>query len=345
MSTMRAARLQTADGIDSVTIEQLPVPEPGSGEVRVRIVTAALNHRELWISKGMYPRMQLPTTIGADASGIVDAVGPTADANLLGREVVIYPGLEWGVDEALPAPSFGLLGMPGPGTLAEYLVVPAENVAEKPPHLSFAEAAALPLAGLTAWRALFTKAKIAPGERLLVTGIGGGVAGFALLFAHAAGARVFVTSGSDEALERARGLGAVAGFDYRAEKWASQLGEASGGIDVVVDGAPSASFPAYCRRLATGARVVIYGSTGGLQFPVSAPELFLRNLAIIGTNVGNRREFDDMLAFVATNRLVPPIDRTFELGESVAALRHLRDHHTFGKVVVATTCDEPENSR
>ena len=201
--------------------------------------------------------------------------------------------------------------------------------------MSFIEAAALPLAGLTAWRALFTKAMIEPGEKLLLTGVGGGVAGLALLFGHAAGAKVFVTSGSDEGLERAHHLGAVAGFDYRQDDWGKALADASGGIDVVVDGAPSAAFRAYSRCLATGARIVIYGSTGGLQFPVSAPDLFLRNLNLIGTNVGNPREFRDMVAFVEARELVPPIDSLFPIEESVEALRHLRDHHRYGKVVIA----------
>ncbi|MDE2462525.1 MAG: zinc-binding dehydrogenase [Alphaproteobacteria bacterium] len=332
---MRALALKSADGLDAVSFETMEAPQPGRGEVRVALKAAALNHRELWIIKGQYPGMQLPTTLGADGAGVVEAVGDGVDGSLVGQHVVLYPGLGWGDDPRYPAQQFGLLGMPGPGTIAEQITVAADSIVPKPPHLDFNAAAAVPLAGLTAWRGLVTKAQLKPGEKLLVTGAGGGVATFAIAFGVALGAEVYVTSGSDATLQQAQKLGAKAGFNYKDEGWRKALPKASGGLDVVFDGAPTSGYANYGRALKMGARVVVYGSTGGMSFPVNAPELFLKNVSIIGTNVGNLAEFRAMLNFVAEKKLQPVIDRTFPFDQAKEALAYLRDSHAFGKVTIA----------
>jgi NADPH:quinone reductase-like Zn-dependent oxidoreductase len=190
---MRVLGLQAADGLDAVSLSTAPDPTPGPGEVRVALRAAALNHRELWITRGQYPGMVLPATLGADGAGVIDAVGQGVDAALIGQEVVLCPGLRWGNDPRYPAADFGLLGMPGPGTLADAIVVPAASAVAKPPHLDFAAAAAVPLAALTAWRGLVTKAALRPGEKLLVTGAGGGVATFAILLGLAMPASITKT--------------------------------------------------------------------------------------------------------------------------------------------------------
>ena len=172
---MRALTLTAATGLDGVSLAEVPTGSPGPGEVRVALKAAALNHRELWITKGLYPGMVLPATLGCDGAGVVEAVGDGVDAALIGREVVLYPGLGWGDDPAYPAAAFGLLGMPGPGTIAESIVVPAASAVAKPAHLDWSAAAAVPLAALTAWRGLFTKGALQPGDKLLITGIGGGL--------------------------------------------------------------------------------------------------------------------------------------------------------------------------
>lgn len=331
---MRVVTLRSTDGLDAVSLETVPDPSPGPGDIRVALRAASVNHRELWITKGQYPGMKLPATLGADGAGVVDRVGDGVDAKLIGREVVLYPGLDWGEDARSPAAAFGLLGMPGPGTLADYIIVPAASAVAKPAHLDFAAAAAVPLAALTAWRGLVTKGELKAGEKLLVTGVGGGVATFALLFGKAMGAEVFVTSGSDDTLGKALALGAKAGFNYKDEAWRKALPKASGGIDVVFDGAPGASYASYGRALAMGARVVVYGSTGGLSFPVNAPELFLKNIRIIGTNVGNLAEFQAMMEFVTEHKIAPVIDRGFTLDQAKEALAYLENGHSFGKVVV-----------
>jgi zinc-binding alcohol dehydrogenase/oxidoreductase len=331
---MRA--LQLAAGDASPSLVDIDCPDPGVGEVRVKLHAAALNHRELWIARGQYPGMRLPCTMGCDGAGVVESLGVGVGGVEIGAAVALYPGLQWGENAEFPAAEFGLLGMPGPGTIANSICVPAENAVAKPLSLSFEEAAATGLAGLTAWRALVSKARLRAGERVFISGIGGGVATFALRFAVAMGATVFVSSGSAETLDKARALGAAAGFDYHDPDWRKSVPRVTGGIDVVIEGAPAGSYANYARALNMGARVVVYGSTGGPQFTVNAPELFLKNVALMGTNVGNLEEYKAMLAFVEQHRLRPAIDRTFRFEQAADALQYLASGHGFGKVTIVS---------
>lgn len=331
---MRALVLELAEGVDAARLHDIPVPSPKPGEVRVSLRAAALNHRELWIARGQYPGMALPCILGADGAGIVEAVGEGVDEALLGTECVIYPGLDWGDDERFPSSRFRLLGMPEPGTLAQAICVPADNLVAKPEHLDFAQAAALPTAGLTAWRGLVTKAALREGETLLVTGAGGGVATFAMLFGIAMGARTFITTGNDATISKAVALGAAAGFNYRGAEWRSDFRKSSGGADVVFDGAPSAAMSDYMRALKIGARIVVYGSTGGSKANFLAPDLFLRHATLFGTAIGTPDEFRAMLRFVAEKKIKPVIEKQFTLGESADALAWLETSHSFGKIVV-----------
>lgn len=332
--TMRALYLDEAEGVEGATVADRPRPSPGPGEVRVALRAAALNHREIWIAKGRYPGISLPATLGADGAGVIDVVGEGVDEGLIGAEVMLYPGLEWGDDPAIPSPAFALLGMPGPGTIAEAICVRADRVVVKPAFLSFVEAAAWPLAGLTAWRALFTKGRFASGETVLITGAGGGVAGCAIAIAAAAGARVFVTSSSAETIAAACAAGAMGGVDYRADDWGVALHDLSGGIDIVIDASPSQGYGHYRRAMRRGGRIVIYGAGGGPDFSVTAPELFLANLSVIGTNMGNVEEFGALVEFLETHALRAPIDRIFPLESAADALLHLERSNGRGKVVV-----------
>lgn len=329
---MRALKLFEPGQTPQVT--DVPEPEPGACEVKVALKAAGLNHRELWIVKGMYPGMTAEPTLGADGAGVVVSVGAGVAEEMIGQECVIYPGLEWGDDPALPSPRFGLLGMPGPGTIAQYIVVAADAVLPKPAHLDFREAAALPLAGLTAWRALFTKAALCSGERVLVTGAGGGVAAQMAAFAIRQGAEVWVTSGSEETIAWAVEQGAAGGINYSHEKWGAQLAKRAGGFDVVVDGAPALGIGEYRKALNDGARVVLYGSTGGAVASLVVTDVFLKNLTVVGTNVGNRAEFGEMLDFVTAHGLTPVVEKSFPLEEAPAALAFLENEHSIGKVVI-----------
>jgi zinc-binding alcohol dehydrogenase/oxidoreductase len=332
---MKALVLEATDGLQCAVVKNIETPTPKAGEVLVAIRAAALNHRELWITRGQYPGMvPAPFSMGCDGAGVIESVGEGVDPRRIGEAVVLYPGLNWGADPRFPAAQFATLGMPGPGTIAEKIAVAAASALPKPAHLNFEQSASIALAGLTAWRGLFTKGGLKSGEKLLVTGIGGGVALFALQFAAKIGAQVYVTSGSEETIARAVAMGAKAGFNYKDESWRKALPKASGGIDVVFDGAPASAYPNYGRALAIGARVVVYGSTGGLQFPINAPELFLKNISVIGTNIGNLDEFKAMLAFVEQQGLEPVIERRFSLDGSAAALKFLQDEHQLGKIVI-----------
>lgn len=331
---MKALFLKTAGGSESVDVREVETPAPGPGEVRVAIRAASLNHREMWIARGQYPGMTLPATLGCDGAGVVDAVGANVLGVSAGDEVVLYPGRDWGPNRHAPDPSFGLLGMPHPGTIAEHICVPVDNLAPKPAHMSWEEAAAMPLTALTAWRALMFKGRLQAGETVLISGVGGGVATFGLAFAVATGANVYVTGENAEVLARAQDMGAKGGLNYNDPDWRKQVGKLTGGIDVVLDGAPAPSFANYVRAIKPGARIVIYGSTAGNQFTVNATDIFLKSASVVGSQVGDPQDFRDMLAFVDQHRITPVIERVFPLAEAKEALLFLERDHQFGKVVV-----------
>lgn len=331
---MSALMLQTPNGPESTQMVQVERPKPKAGEVRVALKSASLNHRELWITRGQYPGMVLPAVLGADGAGVIESVGPGVGQEYIGREVVLYPAAYWGDNPEYPTKAFSILGMPLPGTLAEFICVPAKNLALKPACLSFEEAACVPLTGVTAWRALTVKARLKPGEKVLVTGIGGGVAVWALKFAVALGAEVYVTSSSEDKIRLAQALGARGGVNYKNEKWGKELAQLSGGIDVVIDGAPAGSYAEYARAINFGARVVMYGSTGGAQFKSNAPELFLKHASIIGTAMGTLEDFTAMLEFVESRKLKPVIDKSFPLAQAREALLALENAHHMGKITI-----------
>lgn len=331
---MKALYLETADGPESVQVREIEAPEPRAGEVRVSVKAASLNHRELFIAHGQYPGMSLPASLGCDGAGVVDMVGEGVTSAKVGDEVVLYPGRNWGENRHAPGADFGLLGMPFGGTVAQYVCVPAQNLAPKPGHMSFEEAAAVPLTGLTAWRALMFKGKLEPTDTLLISGVGGGVATFGLAFAVALGAKVYVTGENDDIIAQAVAMGAKGGLLYTDPEWRRQVAKLTGGVDVVLDGAPSPSFANYVRAINPGARIVIYGSTAGNDVKFNATDIFLKSASIVGSQVGDPQDFQDMLQFIGKHRIKPVIERAFPLSEARDALLHLRDGHKFGKIVV-----------
>ncbi len=326
---MLAIQLQAFGGPESLRAAEIPDPEPGPGEVRVDVVAAALNRRDAWIRRGR--RIDLPAILGSDAAGIVSAVGERVEDVAVGDEVVINPSLDWGPREDAPGPGFRILGVPDQGTYAERVVVAAHQVRPKPARLSWLEAAALPLAGLTAWRALVTQGEVGPATTVLVPGAGGGVATFLVQIAAALGARVLVTSGSREKLERAVALGAEGGADYHDEDWPERLAP----VDVVVDSAGAAVWPGALRALRDGGRLVNFGDTSRDTVEVDLARLFFGQLRIQGTTMGSPREFDALLAHVAAAQWRPVIDSVFPLPEAAAAHARLDSPERFGKVVLA----------
>lgn len=331
---MKALLLDSADGPESTRVADVETPEPKAGEVRVAIRAASMNHREMWIARGLYPGMTLPSTMGCDGAGVVDMIGKDVSGVSLGDEVVIYPGRNWGSNRHAPHPEFGLLGMPYPGTIAEFICVPAESIAPKPKGMTWEEAAATVLTGLTAWRALMVKGQLQAGETLLISGVGGGVATFGLAFAVAHGAKAYVTGESEDVLARAKEMGALGGLLYTDPEWSKQVRKLTGGIDVVLDGAPGPSYANYVRAINPGARIVIYGSTAGDKFEVTATGIFLKSASIVGSQVGDPQDFRDMLAFIDKHAIKPVIERSFRLSEARDALLYLEKEHKFGKVVI-----------
>ncbi|MDB5233529.1 MAG: alcohol dehydrogenase [Hymenobacter sp.] len=318
-------------------VRDVPTPTPAPGEILVKLHAAALNHRDVWIQKGQYGGIKLPCTLGADGAGQIAAHGAnvSGDAPAPGANVLIYPGLRWGSNPKAQAKDFVVLGMPDPGTFAEYISLPAQYIQPLPAHLSFEQGAALPLAGLTAYRAAFTRAQVQPGERVLVTGIGGGVALLAAQFCAARGAEVWVTSSSDEKLARAQELGAKGGINYKAENWVKTLVQQVGGaFDVIIDSAAGAAFNSLLDAAAPGGRIVFYGGTLGNIPDLPPAKVFWKQLSILGSTMGTEQDFADMLALVSEKGIVPVVDEVFPLAEGEAALRRLETGAQFGKVVL-----------
>jgi NADPH:quinone reductase-like Zn-dependent oxidoreductase len=250
--------------------------------------------------------------------------------------VVINPSLNWGPDESVSGPGWSILGWPTDGTLAEAVVVPAEQVAPKPAHLGWEEAAALPLAGLTAYRALVTRARLLPGETVLVHGIGGGVALLALQLARVIGARVMVTSTSDEKLARAKSLGAEAGANSHSSDWVAAAREWAGGqgVDVVVDSLGGDYLAQSLQALRRGGRLVSFGRTQSSSATIDVRALFWHELSLLGSTMGSPRDFAGLLALVNQHQLHPVIDKVYSLEDGCWAFQRLSQGQQFGKIVI-----------
>ncbi|MDH4344894.1 MAG: zinc-binding dehydrogenase [Thermoleophilia bacterium] len=332
---MIATRLVEPGDPPTFALEQLPGPVAGPGEVVVSLRAAALNRRDWWIwtDPASDP---LPVTLGSDGAGVVESVGGGVDGVAVGDEVVIDATLGWGDREDEPGEAFDILGSPLDGTFAEQVVVPAANVAPKPARLSWEEAAALSLAGLTAWRAVVTCAEAAPGRSLLITGAGSGVSTFAVQIAAALGAEVWVTSGSEEKLARAAALGAAGGVSYRDPAWPERLVELAGGpLDAAIDSYGGPSWPGALRALRRGGTLVSFGDTGAAEAAIDVSEVYWQWRRIVGTTMGSPREYRALLAHVETASWRPVVDSVFPLAEIDAAARRLDAPERFGKVVLS----------
>ncbi len=334
---MKAMRLTELDGPEALTYEDVPEPEPGPGEIVVRLHNAALNRRDVFVTRGMYPGAKqeaLPVTLGSDGSGEVVARGDGANGPSEGTEVVINPALYWGDDPRVPGKEYRILGLPDDGTFAQFVKAPADHVFPKPSHLSFEEATAIPLAALTAYRALVTRGELQAGETVVIPGIGGGVATFLVQIAAALGATVFVTSGSDEKIEKAKELGAEGGVNYNAENWSKELRSMTGGVDLSVDSIGGEVFDTLVTIAKPGGRVVSFGATAGPVPKLVLPKIFLKQVTVLGTAMGTSEEFGAMLDLYQEHDLHPVINETFPLEEATAAMNHMEEGSGIGKIVL-----------
>jgi NADPH:quinone reductase-like Zn-dependent oxidoreductase len=343
---VRALTISEHGDLDKVTYRtDLPVPEPGSGQVRVRVRAAALNHLDLWVLGGM-PGVTIkpPWVLGAEAAGVVDIHGPDTPTSTpaVGRLVVINPGVSDGTCEFCQKGeqslciNFGLIGEHFPGTFAEYVVVPAENLRTIPKKTPIESAAAFVLVTLTAWRMVVTRAAVQKGETVLIWGIGGGVATAALQIAKLRGATVWVTSSSDDKLARARELGADRTFNHATQEVAREVRELTGkrGVDVVVDDVGPATWRNSLGALAKNGRLVTCGATSGPIVETDVRKLFWNQYTILGSTMGNDQELDTILKHLRAGRLLPPVDSVYPLKDGRAALERLQRGDQFGKIVL-----------
>jgi zinc-binding alcohol dehydrogenase/oxidoreductase len=331
---------QLAASNEPLVLVDLPDRKPEPTEVVVKLRCAALNHRDVWIQKGVYHTMKFPVITGADGAGVVSVVGSEVDQNWLHKEVIINPGVGWGSSEFKADPAFAPLGTPRDGTFADQIVIPAAQLVHKPAFLSWEEAAALPIGGVTAYRALFSRANLQANENLLITGIGGGVAQFAILFAKAVGARVLGTSSSEEKMRQAKDLGVELLANYREKDWADQLQKAVPvGFDIVFDSAVGPDFQKIIDLCAPGGRIVFFGVTAGRLATIDMQTVYRQQLTILGTKSGSPRDFQAMVDFVEKHKIKPVIDRVMPISEINQAFSLVDQGKQFGKIVFKISQD------
>ncbi len=342
---MRALTISAHGGLDRLEYrDDLPVPELRSPtDVRVRIRAAALNRLDLFVLEGL-PGVTItaPWIMGGDGAGVVEAVGSAVRDFEPGDHVVINPGISDRTCEYCERGeqslciNYKLLGEHLPGTIAEYVVVPAVNLRAVAPEVPWDIAAALPLASLTAWRMVVTRAAVTEKDTVLIWGIGGGVAVAALQIAKLQGARVWVTSGSDAKLDRARALGADEAFNHNELEVGREVRARTGkkGVDVVIDNVGQATWKQSLVALGKQGRLVTCGATTGPMVETDLRRLFWNQWTIMGSTMGNDREMDAVMRAFSAGMLTPPLDSVFEMESARAAFERLASGEQFGKIVI-----------
>jgi NADPH:quinone reductase-like Zn-dependent oxidoreductase len=323
---VKAVRIHEDGGPEVLRYEDAPDPAAGPGEVLVRLAAASLNHLDVWMRMGL-PSVPKPRILGADGAGTVAALGEGVSGFEVGQEVVLNPGLEDGAH---------IIGEHCDGTHAELIAVPAEYVHPKPAHLDPVEAAAFPLVYETAYRMLVTRAGLREGEWVLCWGVGSGVGSAAFVLAKALGARVVVTSGSDEKLEKALALGADVAVNHATADVAKEVKAATGGrgIDVVVEHVGEATWKTSLSVAAQGGRIAVCGATSGPNPPAGLNRIWWKHLSILGSTMATREDFRGLLDLMERAGARPIVDRIFPLAEAADAHRYLEEQRQFGKVML-----------
>ncbi|NOZ23547.1 MAG: zinc-binding dehydrogenase [Planctomycetes bacterium] len=340
---MKAAVIHENGDLDCVRVEDIPDPTPEQGEVVLKVRAAALNHLDIWVRKGRPGvTLQMPHVLGSDASGVVEELGPGVGNVAVGDEVVLKPGLSCGEcthclrGEHSQCFSYGIIGMSRPGTFAEKVAVPAENLHPKPAHLNFEEAS-FTLSYLTAWRMLMTRAGLVVGETVLIHGIGGGVALAALQLAKLAGAEVIATSSSDEKLKRATELGADYTINYtKTSDVAARAREITSGrgVDIAFDTVGAATWPIDIEAVGRGGRIVLCGVTSGATAETNLQAVYWNHLTILGSTMGSHGEFHQLMQTVNTTKFRPIIDSTYPLDQAKEAMARMEAGEQFGKIIL-----------
>ncbi|MGD2059815.1 MAG: zinc-binding dehydrogenase [Acidimicrobiia bacterium] len=334
---MKAWQLEDTKGIDSYTLNEVPEPEPGPGQVRIAIRYSGLNHLDIWTSMGLPAPEHLPHTTGADGAGVVDSVGEGVGGITVGDEVIIDPSLSCGKcefclnDDIVYCSEFSILGEHVPGTFTEKIVLPTINVVPKPSAVDWEVAGSFGLAAVTALRML-EKADLKAGETVLVVGVGGGVSASAMYLAQAYGARVYVTSRSADKIDHAISEGAVAGFDSSGE-FGKEMA-ALGGADLVIDNVGPATLKQSMRAAKNGGRIAICGGTSGPRFELNLPVLFFRQLELVGSSMGTHSQFARALNWIRLGKAKSPVARVFPFSELPDALSYLESGEQMGNVAL-----------
>jgi len=339
---LKAALFHAHGGPEVIRVEDVPTPEPGPGEVLLRVRASSMNHLDVWVRKGLPIRIPMPHIGGSDIAGEVEALGPGVGEVTPGTRVVVDPSLDWdwytGVRRGpdLPDPEFRVIGEHTQGGFAEYALVPAANLLQLPDHVSFETAAAASLVFVTAWRGLMTRGALRAGERVLITGGSGGVSTAAVQLARHAGATVFVLTSGEENRRRLQGLGAHVAMDRKAGDVGDMVKEATGpeGVDLVLDSVGEALWGVLIRALAPGGRLVTYGATTGPKAVTDLRHVFWKQLSILGSTMGSPGEFHAAMRLVFEGVVRPVIHSTVPLEGVQGAHAILEGGGVFGKVVV-----------
>jgi NADPH:quinone reductase-like Zn-dependent oxidoreductase len=340
---LKAVIINEHGGVEVLKYTEFPDPEVGPGEVVVEVKACALNHLDLWVRRGL-PGIQFrfPHILGNDISGVVKEVGRGVENVKPGERVLISPGVScMHCEQCLSGQDnlcrrYQIVGYARHGGYAEYVNVPSVNVLPIPGTLSFEEAAAIPLVFLTAWHMLVTRAKIKPGETVLVHAAGSGVGSAAIQIAKLFRARVFATASTEEKLAKARELGADEVINYTEQDFAAEARRLTGkrGVDVVVEHTGVETWARSILSLCANGRVVTCGATTGYDASIDLRHLFARHLNVLGSYMGAKHELLEALKFFASGELRAVIDRVLPLKEAAAAHEALEDRNQFGKVVL-----------
>ena len=340
---MKAVLIHRHGTLDRVRIEDVPKPSIGRGEVLVETRAAALNHLDLFVVEGMPGiKQQMPHILGSDAAGMVRRLGADVEGLQVGDRVMLNPGI-WCTEcefcqagEQSLCARYGLVGEHGPGVYSEYFAAPGRNLIRIPDGITFEEAAAFSLVNLTAWRMVCTRGRLRPGEDVFIHGIGGGVATAALSIAKLSGANVWVSSSSPEKLERARRLGADVCFDYTQCDVSREVYRRTNrrGVDLVVEGPGASTWLQSLKMVRKGGRIVTCGATTGPNPATEIRLIFWKQIDILGSTMGNHKEFGEIVRLLGRRKLLPCIDRIFDFEDAPAALERLQSQRQFGKVVL-----------
>ena len=340
---MRAAIFSEYGPPEVITLRDVPIPEPGPGEVRIKVGASSLNHLDLWVRRGLPIETPMPHIGGSDIAGTVDLLGPGVSGVQTGIRVVVDPSLnyDWyqGQDQGAgfdPRP-MRLLGEHTQGGFAEYVVVPAANLLALPDHVTFESAAAAGLVFVTAWRGLITRAGLRAGERVLVTGASGGVSTAAIQIAKMAGATVYAVTSGAENVERVEALGADVVYDRkRVDDFSRELWRDTGkkGVHVALDAVGEAIWPQCLKALGVGGRLVTYGATTGARGSTEIRVVFWKQLSILGSTMGTPTEFREVMRLVFDGTLRPVIHQVLPMAEAARAHAMLEAGGVFGKVVL-----------